>query len=234
MRVKTLALAAVLVALASPPPARAQDDVTRGELWPEVDAFVGLGERSRLFFLATVSRNAEENLQEAMVGGHVDFFLKPRLRKTLARSPDAIKRHYLAFRAGYRYSWDMHDGTGFQEHRGIFEITGRAPLGGGFLLVNRNRLDLRDVNGEGSWRYRNRMRLERDIALGSRAATPYAMVEFGYDSRYDAWNRQRYFAGIEWPIGKTPVLDTYYCRQNDSRSSIAHVNAFGLAFNLFF
>ena len=46
--------------------------------------------------------------------------------------------------------------------------------------------------------------------------------------------RRRYFAGIEWPIGKTPILDTYYARTNDSRSSVAHVNAFGLAFNLFF
>ena len=60
------------------------------------------------------------------------------------------------------------------------------------------------------------------------------MAEFFYDSRYDAWNRQRYFVGIEWPLVRRSILDTYYCRQNDSRSSIAHVDAFGLALNLFF
>ena len=43
-----------------------------------------------------------------------------------------------------------------------------------------------------------------------------------------------YVVWIEWPIGAMPVLDSYYCRQNDSRSSIAQVNAVGLALNLYF
>jgi hypothetical protein len=60
------------------------------------------------------------------------------------------------------------------------------------------------------------------------------MAELFYDSRYDEWNRKRYFVGIEWPIGRTSVLDSYYYRQDDSRSSIAHVNAVGLALNLYF
>ena len=60
------------------------------------------------------------------------------------------------------------------------------------------------------------------------------MAEFFYDSRCDAWSRQRYSFGVEWPIGKTPILDTYYSRQNDSRSSIAHVNAVGVVLTLFF
>ena len=236
MKTRPLILVAALALLAWAPPVRAQEETTRGEFWPEIDAWVGLGEGSRLYFLATVARNKDENLREGMVGAHVDFFLKPINPRRRARldGPDLIKRRYLAFRAGYRYAWDVNDSAGYQEHRVLFEITGRTPATGGFVLINRNRLDLRDVNGERSWRYRNRTRLERDIALDSRAATPYAMIEFGYDSRYDVWNRQRYFAGIEWPIGKTPILDTYYCRQNDSRSSIAHVNAFGLALNLFF
>ena len=46
--------------------------------------------------------------------------------------------------------------------------------------------------------------------------------------------RQRYDFGIDWPVGKRPVLDTYYCRQNDSRSGVAHVDAVGLALQLFF
>jgi Protein of unknown function (DUF2490) len=229
-----LALVATLMVLASAVPARARDDSTRDEFWPEVDAYVGLGEGSRLFFLASVTRNREDDVLEGMVGGHVDFVLKPILRASLHDSPDVFKRRYLAFRAGYRYAWDLQDNGSYREHRGVLEVTARTPSLRGFVFMNRNRLDLREVEGEGSWRYRNRTRVERDLALGARAATPYVMAEFFYDSRYHAWSRQRYFAGIEWPLGKMPILDTYYCRQNDSHSSVAHVNAFGLAINLFF
>lgn len=167
-----------------------------------------------------------------MLGGHVDFFLKPLARPRLRHTPDVFKRRFFAFRLGYRYAWDLDDRDEYEEHRILLETTGRYPLER-FMLINRNRLDVRDLNGAWSWRYRNRTRLERDVPLGSRAATPYVMAEFFYDGRYDAWNRQRYFAGIEWPVGGKSVLDTYYCRQNDSRFSVAHVNAFGLALSLF-
>jgi len=53
-------------------------------------------------------------------------------------------------------------------------------------------------------------------------------------SRQEDWSRKRYSAGVEWLVGHTAVLDTYYCRQDDSHSSPEHVNAFGLALNLFF
>jgi hypothetical protein len=119
-----------------------------------------------------------------------------------------VKRHYPTFRAGYRLAWDLSDSSQYQEHRGVLEATLRYLPVARLVLIDRNRLDLRDVNGERSWRYRNRSRLERDIPLGPRVATPYLMAEFFYDSRYDEWNRQRYFVGIEWPIGAMSVLDS--------------------------
>jgi hypothetical protein len=215
-------------------PLSAQEDDTRGEWWPEVDAYVNLSDHSRLYLLATVARNRAEDFGEGMLGAHVDLFLKPIGRPWLLHTPDVVKHHYLTFRAGYRYAWDLSDRSEYQEHRGLLEVTLRYQPVERFVFVNRSRLDLRDLNGEGSWRYRNRSRLERDLPLGSRVATPYLMAEFYYDSRYDRWNRQRYYVGIEWPIGATSILDSYYCRQDDSRSSIAHVNAVGLAFNLYF
>jgi hypothetical protein len=215
-------------------PSSAQEDRTRWESWPEVDAYVGLNERSRLFLLATSSRNRGEDLREGMLGAHADLFLKPFRRPWLVNTPDAVKRHYLTLRAGYRYAWDMAGSSGYWEHRVLLEGTARFRAVHRLVFINRNRLEVRDVNGDWSWRYRNRSRLERDLKLGSRVATPYLMAEFYFDSRYHAWNRQRYFFGVEWPIGAMPVLDSYYCRQNDSQSSVAHVNAVGLALNLYF
>ena len=215
-------------------PLNAQEDDTRWEWWPEVDAYVNLGDQFRLYLLATTARNRAEDFGEGMLGAHVDLFLKPIGRPWLLHTPNVVKHHYLTFRAGYRYAWDLNDSSRCQEHRGVLEATFRYLPVARVVFINRSRLDLRDVNGEGSWRYRNRSRLERDLRLGSRVATPYLMAEFYYDSRYDAWNRQRYIVGIEWPIGATSVLDSYYCRQDDSRSSVAHVNAVGLALSLYF
>ncbi len=223
----------LLIALPGRAPAQDAQDDTRNEFWPELDAYVHLNERTRLSFLAALSRAREADYEEIMVGGHLDVAFKP-IRTSLRHTPDALKRRYLSLRIGYRYAQALSDGDDYREHRGILEATGRFYLPGSLLLTNRNRFDARDVNGDWSWRYRNRTRLERDYPAWSRSVTPYGMVEFFYDSRYDAWTRERYFAGIEWPIGKTSILDSYYVRQDDSRGSPAHVNAFGLAFNLFF
>lgn len=205
------------------------------DFWPEVDGFVGLNDRSRLFLSAAGSHNRQESYTDLTLGAHLDFFLLPITRSWLRHTPDAERRRYLSFRLGYRYGWGLgDDADAYREHRGIVEFTARAYLPGQLVGLNRNRLDLRDLQGETSWRYRNRTRLEREFHAGSRSVTTYAMVEFFYDSRYEAWGRKRYFAGVEWPLGRTPILDTYYCRQDDPHSSPEHVNAVGLALNLFF
>jgi len=213
---------------------RVQADDTRGDFWPEVDAFVGLNDKSRLFLSAAFSHNRQESYTDLTFGAHVDFFLKPISRPWLRGTPDVEKRRYLFFRIGYRYGQGLgDDADAYREHRVVLEATARAHLPGRLVALNRSRVDLRDLQGEGSWRYRNRTRLEREFPAWSRSLTTYAMAEFFYDSRHDAWSRKRYFAGVEWPLGRTSVLDTYYCRQDDSHPSPAHVNAIGLALNLF-
>lgn len=225
------AVAAVL--LLGAPLARAQED-TRDEFWPEIDGFVQLDERTRLFLLGSLAKNADVDLSEATVGVHADFSLAPIARKWLRDTPDVLRKRYLSFRVGYRYGWDLTTPREYEEHRLVFEVTGRFAAPGRTLLSNRNRLDLRKVDGESSWRFRERLRLEKDFALGRRTITPYVMAEVFWDSRYDAWTRQRYHAGVEWSLAKSAVLDTSYCRQNDSRASVAHVDAVGLALSLYF
>jgi hypothetical protein len=215
--------------------ASALADDTKPDAWPELDAFVGLSGKSRLFLSAALSRSRQESYVDITFGAHVDFFLKPISRAWLRHTPDIEKRRYLSFRIGYRYGQGLgDDADSYREQRVVLEATARAYLPGRLVALNRNRFDLRDLQGEGSWRYRNRTRLEREFPAWSRSLTTYAMAEFFYDSRYDSWSRTRYYAGLEWPLGRTSVLDTYYCRQDDSQPSPAHVNALGLALNVYF
>lgn len=134
----------------------------------------------------------------------------------------------------------------FKEHRFLTEQTLRKPLPGGLLLSDRNREDFRFINGDFSFRYRNRVTIERELQLfKKRSITPYASGEIFYDTRYSAWNRNREIVGVQTSLRRGPILklllpkrhvilDLYYARQNDSRSQTKHVNALGVALALYF
>ena len=120
-------------------------------------------------------------------------------------------------------------GSGPTERRGILELTGRVPLPNDVWLVNRARVDLRDVEGaSSSQRYRIRFGVEREFTLDGMVVVPYAQAEAFYDTRFDTWNRQLYQLGAEVELSKQWRIEPYYARQNDTRSSPAHVDRFGL------
>jgi hypothetical protein len=47
----------------------------------------------------------------------------------------------------------------------------------------------------------------------------YAQAEVFYDTRFGAWNRQLYQAGVELGITKHWRIEPYYAREEDQRSS---------------
>jgi hypothetical protein len=113
-------------------------------------------------------------------------------------------------------------------------------------LSDRNRQDFRFVNGDFSFRYRNRVTLEREFQLSKRTITPYGSAEIFYDSRFDTWNRNRLTLGIQITLRRgLPLitlidprrqlkLDLFYTRQNDSRSQPHHINAAGVTLSVYF
>jgi hypothetical protein len=143
-------------------------------------------------------------------------------------------------RAGYRYIWSISDidppDQRYREHRPIGELSLHAFPGASLLLLDRNRVDLRFINGVYSYRYRNRLRLERTFAVdrwtAGRALTPYAMEELGYDSRYGEFNRSRFTVDLETTLTSMLMVDLSFVRQDDSRASVEHLNALGLTLNL--
>jgi hypothetical protein len=186
---------------------------TRNELWPEVDLFIYLNPKWRLFLMATLSQERETNIDlEGQTGVHIDHFFNK----------------YLVFRAGYRYGFSLVEDDPFQEHRILFEQTIRVPFMWKILLSDRNRQDLRWVDGEFSARYRNRLMLERDFGIGNFRFTGYGSAEVYYDSRFDTFNRNRFIFGVAFPVTNRFGLDLNYARQNDSRSQPNHVNAIGI------
>lgn len=219
----------LLLFLSNPPPTRAQEATTREEFWPEIDIYINLKPKVRLFLLGTVSKAVEDgelfNAQafEAQIGAHIDY----------------IPNKHLILRTGYRYGRSLGDDS-YREHRLLTEQTLRKLLPGDLLLSDRNREDFRFLKGDFSFRYRNRLTIEREFGLKRRTITPYVSGEVFYDTRYGIWNRNRFGAGVQISLRPGPlrkmvmpkrqvILDLYYLRQNDSRSDTQHVNAIGAA-----
>ena len=222
---------AVILALAVCAQSQEQTTDTPKELWPRVNVYVPLNEKSQLFFLFTVTK-AEETREktEAQFGAHIDYTVNKRLR----------------LRAGYRYRFSLDETDPFKEHRPVLEQTYRERLPLGILLSDRNRQDFRIINGDFSFRYRNRLMLEREFLLPGRSLTPYGSVEVYHDSRFHVWNRNRLTAGVQIQLKRampllrlvTPrkqvILDVNYTKQNDSRSQPHHLHAIGVALSIHF
>ena len=213
---------------------RAQEPTTRDEFWPSVEVYINVKPKVRLYLLGTVSKAIEDgelfNAQsyEAQIGAHVDY----------------IPNQHFILRAGYRYGRAVgNNDDGFREHRLLSEQILRKLLPGDLLLTDRNREDFRIIKGDFSFRYRNRVMIEREFQvnlpiLSRRSMTPYVSGEISFDTRFGVWNRNRYAVGVVQSLRRGPILrqllpkrginlDLYLMRQNDSRSSPSHVNAVG-------
>ena len=198
------------------------------EFAPEIDAFVRLEDRTRLFLAARLKQGLTQGGNDGEVGVHVDVTLTPVLRRRL-RYADWERDRYLWMRIGYQLigSLDEPDSSTL-EHRGIFEMTARVPLPLDLWLVNRGRADLRDVGGDVSARGRYRLGVEREVQVAGVALVPYAKAEVFYDSRFGTWNRQIYETGVEIEITRHWRIEPYYARQEDQSSSLAHLDRVGL------
>jgi hypothetical protein len=212
-------------------PARAQTK----QFWPEVGTFVKLNDKMRFYFLATTVKENREST-EGEFGPNFDFYFNPLRNKKRwgVFRLDASKNRFLMVRVGYHY---IHPVTGDDpdEHRGVLEATARYPLVSGVLVSDRNRLDIRSMGGENSWRYRNRLTVEREFSIGRFRFGPYVRGEVYYDSRFDKLSRTALTAGSVFPITKRFELEGYYEHQNDSGGSPnRQVNAVGAVISLYF
>jgi hypothetical protein len=225
-----LAVAGMLPLFAQSPEQKKID-----QFWPETDVFVNLNGSSRLFFLWAGTRTEEAGYTDGQAGVHIDFFLPPFLFKDrAARHPDIAKNKFLTVRVGYLYgATPRNSDSPFTEHTPMIEANSRFFVKR-LLLTNRNRVDLRFKDSEFTPRYRARIKLEGTIPIKKVSLTPYAHAEAFYDWRYDAFHRFRFTAGCELEITRRVVLESYYLRQVDSRSTTRseHIAGLGLQFYL--
>jgi Protein of unknown function (DUF2490) len=210
-------------------PVRAQET----QFLPEVDAHLTLNSMFRAYLQAKDDREGGDPTQFSF-GPSIQLYVKPliKLKKVTTFDLDDSKSRFLVLETGYRY---ITAPGAPPETRLIEAATSHFPLNAGFLLVDRNRFDLDWKNNEFSWRYRNKLTLERTFAIHSYHFIPYIAAEPFYESQYSKWSTTSLYAGSLFPIGKHVQFNTYYEHDNNTgKHPNQQVNSAGLALNLYF
>jgi hypothetical protein len=114
-------------------------------------------------------------------------------------------------------------------------VTLHFPLKAGFLISDRNRADLDWKSGTFTWRYRNKLTVERTVAIHSYHLIPYVAAEPYYVDKYHKWSTTDLYAGCLFPVGKRVQFNAYYEHENNTgKHPNQPVNDLGLALDLFF
>lgn len=203
------------------------------QLQPEIDAYYKITPAVRLTFQAKQTREGGDPTQ-AEIGPSIDFYLKPlvKLKRITVFDLDDAKKRPLVFSIGYRYVPTPGSPT---TNRLEPVVTFHFPLKIGFLLTDRNRADLDWKSGAFTWRYRNRLQIEKRLTIRSYHPAPYASVEPYYESEYSKWSTTAIVAGCMFPIGTHVEFDPYYEHQNNTGKKPNQVlNQLGLQLSLFF
>jgi hypothetical protein len=203
------------------------------QLLPEVDTYFKINPAMRAYFQAQGDRDGGVPLQ-ATLGPSLQVYLKPllKLKQVAAFDLDDAKKRPLVMEAGYRVITAPNESI---ENRFMPIATVALPTKGAFLASDRNRADLDWKAGVFSWRYRNRVAVQRTFSIHSYHVTPYLNAEFYYTSQYSKWSTTQLEAGGIFPIGSHVQIDAYYEHQNNTgKKPNEQVNDIGLAAHIFF
>jgi hypothetical protein len=203
------------------------------EFFPEVDAYLKLNHDIRVSFQAKDTREGGDSTQAA-IGPNVDFYLKPliRLKRITSFDLDDAKSRPLVLTAGYSF---LSSPNSPSTSRVIVAATSHLPVKAELLLTDRNRTDLDWSNGAFTWRYRNKLSLQRTFPIRSYHLLRYASAEIYYESQYSKVSTTELYAGTNLPLGKHIDLDPYYEHQNNTgKKPNKQVNGLGLTLSLYF
>ena len=188
------------------------------EFLPEIDAYYKVTPELRISMQAKGAYEAGDPVI-AEFGPSLDFYLKPmvRLQEITSFDLDDSKSRPLIFSIGYRYlPYPSSPPTNRMEPIVTFNVPMPKIR---ILLTDRNRGDLDWQSGGFTWRYRNRLQLERDTRIHSYHLQPYASAEFFYESQYGKWANTAIYMGCLFPISRHVEINPYYEHQNQTGSS---------------
>jgi hypothetical protein len=191
---------------------RAQKEQT--QFLPEVDLHYEFIPTARLFVQAKDDRDGGDPAQFTF-GPSLLIYRKPlaKLERLVVFDLDTTKTRALVFESGYRVITAPNTPV---ENRLIEAVTFNFPIVEWFFVSDRNRVDLDWQNGQFTWRYRNRLTLQRTFTIRSYHFSPYVSAEPFYESQYGKWASTDLYVGSLFPAGRHVVFNPYYEHENDT------------------
>lgn len=202
---------------------------------PSLTANIELGPRSRLQLFGRFEGGLNYSYDRWRAGAAFTYRMK-RILKPHRADIDEENEHTLVIGGGYEFLKRSQNSQTAREHRLSLDVTPRYLLPAGFLASDRNRIELRWVNGDYNARYRNKLMVGRPLELHRFRFTPYAMGELFFDRNSHSWNRTHYGFGSQFPGKGRFMVDTFYLRENCSGASCSRtpVNIWGVTLNTYF
>jgi hypothetical protein len=200
---------------------------------PEIDAHLTVNSYLRGYLQAEDDRD-EGVSDQFNIGPSVQFYLKPLIRskRITAFDLDDSKPRPLVLETGYRY---ITAPNAPPTNRMETVLTSHFALKAGILISDRNRADLYWKSGTFTWRYRNKLTLERTFTVYSYHLIPYVAAEPYYVEKYHKWSTTDLYAGSLFPVGKHVQFNAYYEHENNTgKKTNQQTNEIGLAMYLFF
>lgn len=191
---------------------------TNHEFWPELDLWFRLTDSMRILLVTAGTRADSGDRTNGEGAAYLDYHLS-----------DSI-----SLRTGYDYERNIATSPTGQdsfEHRLVLDFNYRWPLGEAGQLLDRTRVDIRDMAGEISYRVRNRIHYEREFKMTHVTLVPYAHIEAFYDSRFDTISRIRIESGTVIPFGKRFEGDFYVGWQRDTQPPSNNIAGLGVTLN---
>jgi Protein of unknown function (DUF2490) len=206
---------------------------SEAQFLPELDVHYEFSPRARIFLQAKDDRDGGDP-EQATIGPSIMFYRKPlmKLNRLLVFDLDTTKSRPVVVETGYRVITAPDTAV---ENRLIEAVTFHYPLLDQVLISDRSRFDLDWQGGEFTWRFRNKLSLERAFTIKSFHFSPYLAAEPFYESQYGKWASTDLYAGSAFPIGRHVELDGYYEHENDTgKSPNKQKNYAGLQLQLYF
>jgi len=200
---------------------------------PETDVNLNLNNYLRTYLQAKDDRD-EGASDQFSIGPSLQLYVKPllTLKKITTFDLDDSKPRPLVFEIGYR---SVTSPSALPINRMEPILTFHFPLKAGFLISDRNRADLDWTSETFTWRYRNKLTIERTVAVYSYHFIPYVAAESYYVDKYHKWSTTDLYAGGLFPVGKHVQFNVYYEHENNTgKKPNQQDNDIGLALYLFF
>jgi Protein of unknown function (DUF2490) len=137
---------------------------------------------------------------------------------------------FLTLTPGYAFYYTDSTRIGFSHEN---RLTFAATVGGSvrrWKISDRNRVERRFTSSGDSWRYRNRVEIQRPFKLAGHSFQADVWDEVFYDSAVKVWSRNRAAAGVDKEISSRLRVGLYLIHQNDGRTLPGDFNAVAVTF----